>query len=74
MIHKELLEYLTFAFTSHDLKPEVINAFSLAMNKTEHVAYFLNNNLSLEEIKLSQVYRAISALEKLWMVQGRLDF
>lgn len=35
------------------------------MNKTEHIDYFLNSNLSLEEIKLSQVYSVISALEKL---------
>ncbi len=34
------------------------------MNKTEHVDYFLDNNLSVREIKLSQIYSAISALEK----------
>lgn len=61
---KGLLEYLAVALTKEEFTPEVINAFSLTMNKTEHIDYFLNNNLSLEEIKLSQIYSVISALEK----------
>lgn len=61
---KGLLEYLAAALTSEKLTPQVINAFSLTMNKTEHIDYFLKNNLSLEEIKLSQIYSAVSALEK----------
>ena len=61
---KGLLEYLAAALTCKELTPEVINAFSLTMNKTEHIDYFFKNNLSLEEIKLSQIYSAISALEK----------
>lgn len=61
---KGLLEYLALALTTDDLNPTVINAFSLLMNKTEHIDYFLENNLSLEEIKLSQIYSVVSALEK----------
>lgn len=61
---KGLLEYLAAALTSEQLTPAVINAFSLTMNKTEHIDYFLKNNLSLEEIKLSQIYGVVSALEK----------
>lgn len=61
---KGLLEYMASALTSEDLTPEVINAFSLTMNKTEHIDYFFKNNLSLEEIKLSQIYSVVSALEK----------
>ena len=61
---KGLLEYLASALTSEELLPSVINAFSLTMNKTEHIDYFLKNNLSLEEIKLSQIYSVVSALEK----------
>lgn len=61
---KGLLEYLAYTFTSYELIPEVINAFSLTMNKTEHIDYFLKSNLSLEEIKLSQIYSVVSALEK----------
>ena len=61
---KGLLEYLAAALSSKELTPEVINTFSLTMNKTEHIDYFLKNNLSLEEIKLSQIYSAISALEQ----------
>lgn len=61
---KGLLEYLAFALTSEELTPEVINAFSLLINKTEHIDYILKHNLSLEEIKLSQVSSVVSALEK----------
>ncbi len=68
---KGLLEYLAAALTSDELVPEVINVFSLTMNKTEHIDYFLKNNLSLEEIKLSQIYSAVSALEKV-MIDMRL--
>ena len=61
---KGLLEYLAASLTTKELTPTVINAFSLTMNKTEHIDYFLQNNLSLEEIKLSQIYSVVSALEK----------
>lgn len=71
---KGLLEYLAAALTSEELTPEVINAFSLTMNKTEHIDYFLKNNLSLEEIKLSQVYSVVSALEKVMTDIGLPEF
>lgn len=71
---KGLLEYLAAALTSEELTPEVINAFSLTMNKTEHIDYFLKNNLSLEEIKLSQIYSAVSALEKVMTDKGLPKF
>lgn len=61
---RKLLEYLALSLTSKDLTPNVIDAFSFTMNKTEHVNYFLQNNLNLWEVKLSQVYSVISALEK----------
>lgn len=67
---KGLLEYLASSLTSKDLQPEVINAFSLLMNKTEHINYFLENNLSLEEIKLSQIYSVVSAFEKVMIDIG----
>lgn len=67
---KGLLEYLASALTSEELTPEIINAFSLTMNKTEHIDYFLKNNLSLEEIKLSQIYSVVSALEKIMTDMG----
>lgn len=71
---KGLLEYLASALTSDELTPTVINAFSLTMNKTEHIDYFLKHNLSLEEIKLSQVYSAVSALEKVMQDIGMPRF
>lgn len=71
---KGLLEYLATALTSEELRPEIINAFSLTMNKTEHIDYFFKNNLSLEEIKLSQIYSVVSALEKVMMDIGLPKF
>lgn len=61
---KGLLEYLASSLKTEELDPTVINAFSLLLNKTEHIDYFLKANLSLEEIKLSRVYSAVAALEK----------
>ena len=61
---KGLLEYLKDVLTTNEFTPEVINAFSLLMNKTEHIEYFLKNNLSVEEIKLSQLYSAIASFQK----------
>jgi len=61
---KGLLEYLASTLASDDVTEEVINAFSLTFNKTEHVDSFLKNNMSLREIKLSQIYSVVSALEK----------
>ena len=62
---KGVLQYISSILKSESLDPVVFDAFSLTMNKTEHIDYFLKANLSLEEIKLSQIYSAISALEKL---------
>lgn len=61
---KGLLDYLADSLTNNELKPKVINTFSLTLNKTEHINYFLENNLSVEEIKLSQIYSAVSAFKK----------
>ena len=61
---KGLLEYLASELKTDKFNPTVINAFSLLMNKTEHIDYFLKANLSLEEIKLSRVYSMVAALEK----------
>lgn len=61
---KGLLDYLKIALSDDEIKPLVINAFSLTMNKTEHIDAFLDANLTLEEIKWSQIYSAVSALEK----------
>ncbi len=61
---KGLLEFLTDSLSTTDFTPEVINAFSQRMNKTEHIDYFFENNLNLEEIKYSQIYSAVSAWKK----------
>lgn len=64
LFKKGVLEYLADSFKDDDLRPIVINAFSLMFNKTEHINYLLESNLSLEEIKDLQVYGMVSALEK----------
>ena len=71
---KGMLEYLADSLASEGLVPEIINASSLTMNKTEHIDYFLRNNLSVEEIKLSQIYSAVSALEKVMTDTGLPKF
>ena len=62
---KNFLEYLAINLTNQKLTPEIINAFSLMINKTKHINYFLENNLSIEEIKLIQIYSTLEYLEKL---------
>lgn len=37
---KGLLEHIAASLSSDYLTPNVINAFSLTMNKTEHIDYF----------------------------------
>jgi len=61
---KGLLEYLASSLTNDELNPIVINSFSLLLNKTEHIDYFLKANLNLEEIKLLRIYSVVAALEK----------
>ena len=68
---KGLLEYLASELKTDKFNPTVINAFSLLMNKTEHINYFLKSNLSIEEIKLSKVYSSVLTLEK-FMVNRHL--
>lgn len=63
-LKKGLLEKLTQVLTTNDFKPEVINAFSLFINKTEHIDYLLKANVSVEEIKLAQLYGMVKAFEK----------
>lgn len=42
----------------------VLDLSSLTMNKTEHINYFLDGNISLEQVKLSQQYSAVEAAKK----------
>ncbi len=64
LFRKGCLEYLADALKSDNVDSTVINAFSLMFNKTEHINYLLESNLSLEEIKDLQVNGMVSALEK----------
>lgn len=64
LLKKELLELLKKELTSRNLKPEVIDAFSLLINKTEHIDYILKSNLNIQDIKLSQVYGTVASFEK----------
>ena len=55
LFRKGLLEYLADSLKIDDINPVIINAFSLMFNKTEHINYLLESNLSLDEIKELQV-------------------
>lgn len=65
LFKKGMLEYIASLLKSEELDPIVINAFSLLFNKTEHIDYFLKNNLSVEQIKESQSYSAVEAMRKI---------
>jgi len=59
-----LLKELGAILRNEDLDPVIFDAFSLLLNKTEHVDYMIMNNLSLEDVKLSQIYSARTSIEK----------
>jgi len=64
LLKKNFLDYIGNLLKTKNFSPRIINIFSELINKTEHIDYLLENNLSLEEIKLSQLYSVISLLEK----------
>ncbi len=51
LFRKGILEYIADCLNSGKNDSTIINAFSLMFNKTEHIDYLLEGNLSLEEIK-----------------------
>lgn len=68
---KSLLDNLADILRSEKLEPTIIDCFSSLMNKTEHINYYLKSNLSIEEIKLSNIYSTVLSLEK-FMVKRHL--
>ena len=68
---KSLLDYLRDILRSEEVEPTIIDCFSSLMNKTEHINYYLKSNLSIEEIKLSNIYSTVLSLEK-FMVKRHL--
>ena len=68
---KSLLDNLRDILRSKEVEPIIIDCFSSIMNKTEHINYYLKSNLSLEEIKLSNVYSTVLYLKK-YMVNRHL--
>lgn len=77
---KSLLENLADILRSEEVEPTIIDCFSALMNKTEHINYYLKSNLSLEEIKLSNVYSTVLSLENFMInrhlpkVLGRIGY
>ena len=67
---KNLLIHLKDSLTSEDLTPQVINNFSLLLNKTEMIDILLKNNPSIEEIKILQVYDTINTIRKIMRDYG----
>ena len=68
---KSLLDNLRDILRSEEVESTIIDCFSPLMNKTEHINYYLKSNLSIEEIKLSNVYSTVLTLEK-FMVNRHL--
>ena len=77
---KSLLDNLRDILRSEEVEPTIIDCFSALMNKTEHINYYLKSNLSLEEIKLSNVYSTVLSLENFMInrhlpkVLGRIGY
>lgn len=64
LFRKGVLELVRDMLVSSKNDLDTFNAFSLMFNKTEHIDYFLDCNLTLEDIKNLQVEGAVSALTK----------
>lgn len=60
---KSLLIYLKEALSDDTFSPELMDAFSLLLNKTEHFNYFIQNNISSEELMLANYYGAMEAFQ-----------
>ena len=67
---RDLLDYLSYFLSTDELKTIVVDAFSKIVNKTEYINYYLKSNLSIEEIKLSNVYSTVLSLEKFMINKG----
>ena len=61
---RTLLGEVSYALNRRGLVTNSIDAFSLLLNKTEHVDQMLKYNFSVEQIKASQVKSAILSLSK----------
>ena len=64
LFRKGILELVRDKLISAKNDIDIFNAFSLMFNKTEHIDYFLDCNLTLEEVKKLQVEGVVSALSK----------
>lgn len=62
---KGILEHLKEQLTTKDFTPNIINTSSLLINNPTYIDYFLENNLSIEEIKIAQNYNTLEILETL---------
>ena len=61
---RTLLGEVSYALNRRGLATDSIDAFSLLLNKTEHVDQMLKYNFSVEQIKASQVKSAVLSLSK----------
>ena len=66
LLKKKLLVYLAQLLGDESTSVTIVNAFSQIFNKTEHLEYFLEGNLSVRDIKDLQVEETVSCLEKMF--------
>ena len=64
LFRKGILEYVRDMLVNSKDEMAVFNAFSLMFNKTEHIDYLLDANLSLAEVKHLQIEGMVCALSK----------
>ena len=62
-LQKSCLTFMREALESKKYRIDVFNAFSMFFNKTRHIDYFLDNNLSQYEIEQIQKYGTITEVK-----------
>lgn len=62
-LQKSCLTYLKELLKSDKYNIDIFNGFSMFFNKTRHIDYFLDNNLSLYEVKQIQKYATINEVK-----------
>ena len=73
-VNNNMLQYIANLLSGVNIDITTIDAFSLLLNKAEHIDYFLKYNLSVKEIKLSQIYSAVASFRKVMHDIGLPEF
>lgn len=73
-VNNNMLRYLASMLADESVAPLIIDACSLLMNKTEHIDYFIEGNITVEQIKISQLESAAASFRKVMIDLGLPEF